>query len=255
MVMLTYPAGQAPHIGWEGYPGHKGEDSGWGSGTNVYAAAPGQVVYVYGGGGDNGGWGNQVIVQHAGNVYTTYNHFKTGSIAVAPGSEVVRGQFLGTMGDTGRAEGVHLHFELRIGGIAPWDRVNPAPYYYTDLPGTEPETAPTPAPEPEEDHEDDMTLYFEATENSTPLTDGTSRIWAGEGRKVKSRDAEGRVFEATYSGVWERSPDGSIRRLFAAEWPAIRAAIEASGRKVPIAQVHGNAIEQMYLVARTEPVL
>lgn len=100
-----------------------------------------------------------------------------------------------------------------------------------------------------------MATYFEATANSTPLADGTSRIWAGEGRKVQSKDASGRVFEATYSNLWERSDDGSIRRLFVGEAAAIRAAYEAAGRKFPVAQVHGNAIEQMYLVARPEPKL
>ncbi len=100
-----------------------------------------------------------------------------------------------------------------------------------------------------------MATYFEATANSTPLADGTSRIWAGEGRKVRSQDAAGRVFEATYANLWERSDDGRIRRLFVDEAAAIRAAYEASGRKLPVAQVHGNAIEQMYLVARPEPAL
>ncbi len=103
-----------------------------------------------------------------------------------------------------------------------------------------------------------MATYFEATANSTPTIAGdlgSSRIWAGEGRKVKSRDEQGREFEATYSNIWERSDDGSIRRLFADEAAAIVAAYEAAGRKIPLAKVHGNAIEQMYLVARPEPAL
>lgn len=103
-----------------------------------------------------------------------------------------------------------------------------------------------------------MATYFEATANSSPLVEGdagSSRIWAGEGREITSKDAQGRTFKAKYSNLWERSDDGTIRRLFVQEAAAIRAAYEAGGRKFPVAQVHGNAIEQMYLVERTEPKL
>lgn len=103
------------------------------------------------------------------------------------------------------------------------------------------------------EEEEDMNTYFEATANSTPGKDGTSRIWAGNGRKVKSVGDDGQVSEATYSGVWERDSSGSLRRLFVSEWPAIQEAFAASGRKVPLAKVHGNLIEQMYLVPRTTP--
>lgn len=92
-----------------------------------------------------------------------------------------------------------------------------------------------------------MAVYFRATSNSSPLKPGdagSSRIWAGEDRVIDG---------VTYSGVWERSEDGTIRRLFAAEWAGIVAAYAASGRKVPVADVHGNVIEQMYLAKRSEP--
>lgn len=99
---------------------------------------------------------------------------------------------------------------------------------------------------PEED--EDMNTYFEASSNSSPVKGGdndTSRIWAGDGRVIGG---------ATYSGVWERSQDGSIRRLFKGEWEGIKAAYAAAGRKLPVAKVHGNVIEQIYLVTRTAPV-
>lgn len=110
-------------------------------------------------------------------------------------------------------------------------------------------TGSTPEPTPIIPEEDeDMNTYFEASSNSSPVKGGdndTSRIWAGDGRVIGG---------ATYSGVWERSQDGSIRRLFKGEWEGIKAAYAAAGRKLPVAKVHGNVIEQIYLVTRTAPV-
>ena len=103
-----------------------------------------------------------------------------------------------------------------------------------------------PEPEPKEE-EEDMNTYFEATANSSPVKagdPGSSRIWAGADRVING---------AKYSGVWERSADGSVRRLFSGEWAGIVAAHEAAGRKLPLAKVHGNVIEQMYLVERAAP--
>jgi hypothetical protein len=92
-----------------------------------------------------------------------------------------------------------------------------------------------------------MAVYLRATGNSSPIdakNPGSSRIWAGDNREIDG---------ARYSDVWERSEDGSIRRLFPGEWAAIQAAYEAAGRKVPIAPISGNEIEKMYLVKRAEP--
>jgi murein DD-endopeptidase MepM/ murein hydrolase activator NlpD len=49
-----------------------------------------------------------VIVQHKYGYETTYGHLDT--IAVNVGQKVKKGEFLGTMGSTGRATGVHLHY-------------------------------------------------------------------------------------------------------------------------------------------------
>lgn len=103
--------------------------------------------------------------------------------------------------------------------------------------------------EPQQEYEEEMNTYFEATSNSSPVKagePGTSRIWAGADRVING---------VKYSAVWERSPDGTTRRLFAAEWAGIQAAYAAAGRKLPLAKVHGNAIEQMQLVARHVPKL
>lgn len=111
---------------------------------------------------------------------------------------------------------------------------------------------PTLTASQKQEDEDIMALYFEASANSSPIRTlpsgspdpSASRIWAGDGRVIDG---------TTYSGVWERSEDGSIRRLFKQEWEGIVSAYAAAGRRIPLARVHGNAIEQMYLVKRAEP--
>lgn len=104
------------------------------------------------------------------------------------------------------------------------------------------------SPEPiQEDEEAIMAIYLRATGNSSPLdpkNPGTSRIWAGDDRVING---------AKYSGVWERSEDGTVRRLFPDEWAAIQRAYAAAGRKVPYSEISGNELEKMYLVTRAAP--
>lgn len=103
-------------------------------------------------------------------------------------------------------------------------------------------------PEPSRENEEDiMAIYLRATGNSSPIdttNPGTSRIWAGDDRVING---------AKYSGVWERSEDGTVRRLFPDEWAAIQRAYEAAGRKVPYSEISGNELEKMYLVTRAAP--
>jgi murein DD-endopeptidase MepM/ murein hydrolase activator NlpD len=117
------PAGSG-NFGWpsagyvsQGYwGGHPAVDiAGW-NGSPVAAADGGYVVLA--GGGWNGGYGNNVIVDH-GNGYTTlYAHLT--SVFVNPGETVSKGQQIGTMGSTGNSTGPHLHFEIRYNGV-PYD--------------------------------------------------------------------------------------------------------------------------------------
>lgn len=203
-MKLTLPAAKAWSIGWWGYPGHKGQDYGWGDGDQVLAAAPGTVVEVYGGGGDNGGFGNRVVIQHAPDVYTTYNHLATGTILVSVGQSLSRGQRLATMGATGRATGKHLHFELELGGRGPAYRVDPAPYFTRDLPGTLPDGRPAqikPAERPEEEDEDMPQILKRADGKDWSRLDpktGTD-LQPGQSRpsRLDSRVTVYRGFEAT----------------------------------------------------------
>jgi murein DD-endopeptidase MepM/ murein hydrolase activator NlpD len=97
---------------------HEGIDIGAAQGTPIRAAASGTVSFA----GQMSGYGNVVIVQHAGGLATRYAH--QSAMLVTAGQPVVAGEVIGAVGATGEATGPHLHFEVRLNGEA----VNPAPY-------------------------------------------------------------------------------------------------------------------------------
>jgi murein DD-endopeptidase MepM/ murein hydrolase activator NlpD len=63
-----------------------------------------------------GGYGNAVIIEHAGGISTVYAHLS--KFAVETGDEVATGEVIGLIGSTGLSTGPHLHFEMRVGGVA-----------------------------------------------------------------------------------------------------------------------------------------
>ncbi|MGI6028810.1 MAG: murein hydrolase activator EnvC family protein [Candidatus Heteroscillospira sp.] len=109
-----YSPGSA--YGWRMHPilhemrFHAGEDVGAPSGTPILAADSGTVILA----GENGGYGNCVMVSHGGGRVTLYAHMS--SIAVSYGQSVSQGQTLGYVGSTGLSTGPHLHFEVRVNG-------------------------------------------------------------------------------------------------------------------------------------------
>ncbi len=81
-------------------------------GTPVYAAAEGLVSYR--GDGWDEGYGMNIIIEHPNNTSTRYAHLN--AISVEEGSYVLQGDEIGTMGNTGKTDGIsgcHLHFEVR----------------------------------------------------------------------------------------------------------------------------------------------
>jgi murein DD-endopeptidase MepM/ murein hydrolase activator NlpD len=86
---------------------HTGLDYLIGTGSAVGAPADGTVVLAE----DQFYSGNTVLVDHGGGLVTMVFHLK--DMAVAKGDQVKRGQKLGTVGETGRATGPHLHFGAR----------------------------------------------------------------------------------------------------------------------------------------------
>ena len=92
---------------------HKAIDIANRAGGSILAADAGTVVGA--GWLDNSGYGNRVIVDHGNGFVTLYAHMSV--VQVSPGQQVGRGAVLGQMGSTGRSTGVHLHFEIRKGGL------------------------------------------------------------------------------------------------------------------------------------------
>lgn len=102
-------------------------------GTPVVAAADGTVIasnssctHNWGKSyscGCGGGYGNYVMISHAGGKMTVYGHLT--SLTVSSGQSVSRGQIIGYVGSTGNSTGPHLHYECRLNGV----RYNPMSEY------------------------------------------------------------------------------------------------------------------------------
>lgn len=90
-----------------GRPAHLGLDLAGRKNDAIYSAHDGIVIYA---GRRFRGYGNMVIVEYDRNWASLYGHLNR--INVVMGDEVKAGQLIGKMGRTGRASGVHLHFEL-----------------------------------------------------------------------------------------------------------------------------------------------
>ena len=90
---------------------HTGLDYGVCANLNIYAPAPGVVVFV----GPLTVRGNATIVDHGWGIYSGFYHQK--EILVKVGDQVKAGQVIGLMGATGRVNGPHLHWDLFVNGI------------------------------------------------------------------------------------------------------------------------------------------
>jgi murein DD-endopeptidase MepM/ murein hydrolase activator NlpD len=108
---------EPPYGGYPHY--HTGMDLVEPFGSPVYAADDGIVALV---GSTTAGYGNYVVIAHAGGLDTLYAHLSTALVKV--GQSVTQGQPVGMEGSTGNSTGAHLHFELRINQKP----VDPAPY-------------------------------------------------------------------------------------------------------------------------------
>ena len=91
----------------------------------VRAAADGEVVYVRLGCPQSAvfskntllrecgaGWGNHVVLSHGAGIYTRYAHLKPDAVEVVVGDVLAVGNLVGEMGNSGRSDVRHLHFEL-----------------------------------------------------------------------------------------------------------------------------------------------
>jgi murein DD-endopeptidase MepM/ murein hydrolase activator NlpD len=85
---------------------HKGLDLAAPEGTSVIAALPGKVIEAK----YEAGYGNTIVLQHANGIQTRYGHLA--DMNVKAGDVVGSEDVLGTVGQTGRSTGPHLHFEV-----------------------------------------------------------------------------------------------------------------------------------------------
>jgi murein DD-endopeptidase MepM/ murein hydrolase activator NlpD len=99
---------------------HKGIDIPAPKGTTIVAAESGTVLIA----SQVSGYGNTVVIDHGGGMWTWYGHIRNGGIMVSEGQTVKKGQKIAEVGSTGDSTGNHLHFEVRIKEQA----VNPLPY-------------------------------------------------------------------------------------------------------------------------------
>jgi murein DD-endopeptidase MepM/ murein hydrolase activator NlpD len=109
---------------WSRY--HTGIDFRAAYGTPIRAVKSGVVLFA----GNKGDWaGNHVAVRHGDGMTTMSSHMS--SMAVGSGQTVQAGQVIGYVGQTGRAFGAHLHFELYPVGVRYGDvyrAINPQPW-------------------------------------------------------------------------------------------------------------------------------
>ncbi|WP_418820650.1 M23 family metallopeptidase, partial [Ruminococcus sp.] len=129
---FTWPVPGYYHIsygvGWRWGAYHKGIDI-WSPGirgAKICAAAEGTVILVsntcthdYGKNGScgcGGGYGNYCIIDHGNGYWTLYGHSQY--MSVTQGQHVNKGDVLGIVGSTGYSTGDHLHFEVRLNGVA-----------------------------------------------------------------------------------------------------------------------------------------
>jgi murein DD-endopeptidase MepM/ murein hydrolase activator NlpD len=91
---------------------HEGIDIACAYGAPVHAAAAGTVIYA----GWMQGYGNLVVLDHGNGISTAYAH--ASAILVSIGQTVGQGNEVSLVGATGHATGPHLHFEVRVNGVA-----------------------------------------------------------------------------------------------------------------------------------------
>lgn len=102
---------------------HEGMDFTAPTGTPIFASGNGKVIRAE----RSSTYGNVVYIDHGYGYKTVYAHMS--KMATAKGKVVKRGDIIGYVGNTGRSEAPHLHYEVRKNDKS----VNPVYYYYGDL--------------------------------------------------------------------------------------------------------------------------
>ncbi|MFO7714942.1 M23 family metallopeptidase [Desulfosarcina sp.] len=99
---------------------HRGLDIATHAGTPIISPADGIVTFA----GSKGLMGNMITIEHGFGMVTRYGH--TQKIVKKRGEQVKRGETIALVGNTGRSTGPHVHYEVRLNGVA----VNPTNYFF-----------------------------------------------------------------------------------------------------------------------------
>lgn len=134
------PVGASPNFAHSHDPRPSAVDFPEGCGAGVQAAKSGTVTEASW--GYNGGWGNNVLVQHDDGTASRYAHLS--DISVGNGSHLDAGNILGAVGNTGASEGCHLHVETY--GASATEFFTGAGTIPAEAPAPEPAPAPQPDP-------------------------------------------------------------------------------------------------------------
>lgn len=110
VISSTFGARQDPVYGGGAF--HEGLDIANDVGTTIVATAAGTVTYS----GYNGGYGNEIEIDHGNGFVTKYGH--NSALLVQVGMSVKKGQSIALMGSTGKSTGSHVHYEVRVNGVA-----------------------------------------------------------------------------------------------------------------------------------------
>lgn len=104
------------------YKMHYGIDVAASTGTKIFSAASGTVVFAR----SSKGYGRKVVVDHGFGVKTIYAHCS--KLFVKEGQQVARGETIASVGNTGASTGPHLHYEVHVDGVP----ADPLKYVWQD---------------------------------------------------------------------------------------------------------------------------
>ncbi len=93
---------------------HEGTDYAAATGTPIRAIGDGVVISA----GWKGGYGNAIDIKHSNGYVSRYGHLSRFGKSIRAGARVKMGSTIGYVGMTGLASGPHLHFEIRVNGVA-----------------------------------------------------------------------------------------------------------------------------------------
>ena len=110
VISSTFGARQDPVYGGGAF--HEGLDIANDTGTTIVATAAGTVTYA----AYAGGYGSLIEIDHGNGFITKYGH--NSALLVQAGMTVKKGQSIALMGSTGKSTGSHVHYEVRVNGVA-----------------------------------------------------------------------------------------------------------------------------------------